>query len=502
MALKSIKTKRGFFGIQSDTFEPVRKVTIAGVDISDDIVDCNFKLPNQSSAGTINLKINNKDGKYTRDFAFGDIIKLYVDYADGSYQLWEYRLYKPTYSLTNGFMLNIFGMDYSADAHGPKIFRQDSSAIEIKTIIEELIAEYLPNHSQDYTSIATTGTTKMPEWNGVSVFDCFKEMLGDLSNNYFIYCDINKKWHLFEKGSQINQTAGIIYGVNMIDCNVNDGDLSKMFFREIVNGKQDNGLPHIYTANNQTLEDSYIRRDKIISDTTLQNTTEVKNKADSLLSIDTSTEKSGSVSCVGLHTLSPGDSIPIICPICNIMTTVNLVDVTHTFNSGGFRTTVSFQEAEKGVASILAERIKKEDDINRIDNPFGMRYSEVYTITGDTIAGYTDIVSYDNTTIWDSAFMQKLDTAEGWAIFKTINSDITINGFTVKIAGENLQSEEGEQWIKVLVSCDNGSNWVEASATNDTEHTLDSAYKGNQIKIKIIVNSLSVRIRGVSVLWK
>jgi hypothetical protein len=505
MPVGTLGKKPGIIIIPLKQYTPVKQVIINGVDVSEDAISSRVDLGVTTATSAVNIILDNNDGKYTKEFAIGNIIKCYADFTSGTTKIFEGRLYTPTYNLdlARGHIFNILGKCYGADTLNIIVTKQYTTDTAISTIFIELLDEYMRvapfNHSSDNSNIATISTTAKPTWNGVSLWKCFQDLVLATQDTYHFYCDFDKIWHLFEKGTRIDSTEAIIYGDNLVGLGVTDGDLNNLFNKEIVYGQEIETIPIMKVkedTSNQTLYG--VIRAKVITDNNLTTTDELNIKAINLLAVDTTLEQSGSAEVYGLPLLKPGYQILIVDMYCNVSTMKDIINVTHTIDSGGFRTHVQFEEEEKGVVQLFKSSIQREQESANIKNKYAMENSHIVAFDGDNIADYS--TDFSDTTVWDSNLMLSLGKSTGYIITNMHTADKNVTAFTVIVVGSNLASDEGESWVDVEVSCDNGAVWDDVLTINDTLHTPSSS--GKKIKIKITITSLTTKIRAIGVLYK
>jgi len=511
MSVTKITRKQGVIVVPVDIFTPNFQITIGGTDVTDHAIDCDVSLATTDQVNSISLVLDNDEGRYTGDFNAMDIVKVYLDYTDASTKIFEGRLDTPAYSMTaqSGFTIEINGRGYGADALSINVTEKYSESKLIKTVFEEMIAKYLPHHSQDFSNIENIDVYYKPDWYERPLWQCFQDLMEANSNNSDFNCDFDKKWHMFTKGSRICTSEAMIYKDNMISCRIVDGDLTNYYNRYKVYGRDIEGIPQFRLVENvsqQSWTTGYGLREKNITDANLASIDQIKNKADALLDKGISMEKSGNATVIGMPNAKPGYMIWVLNHNCNIMSQLRMVTVDHHSSIRNVTTTVTFEELEKGLISFVKAREAVEQESVSVKNEFGMTDStEVMTFLSEDYGinyktpnedAYLEVM--EKTIVWDDNIILEAGESSGYVITKVITLDKTATECVLKVKGNNLESDEAETWMTYGVSFNNGINYETVSA--DKLHTI--AYPGTKVKIKIIFTSLTSRIKAIGLMYK
>lgn len=492
-------SRSGITFIPPKKMVPARKVLINNTDVSNKLILCTITPSVTEAVWSIDLTLDNGEGQYTKEFVKGDIIKAYIDYDSATTQLFEGRIDTINYILSGdqGYTCDIRGRGYGAEALDKNVNKQYDTATALSTIFKEVRNEYLPNHSTDDSQIDTISNTDTPAWSGVPVWQVFqdiivaaKEKTGD---TYHFYCDYNKIWHLFKEGDRISQTEAAVVEDNIVSMNVSD-DLTTVKNRIMIYGREINGIPVVETSENTDSQSLYWVKELSTSDSNLVTREQVKNKADALLSKYLTPEQKGSVRCVGLPNILPGQQIYIMNPYCDVMGLRTIVGITHTLTSNGFFTTLDFQETEKGLVHLFEERKKREQELSAIANRYGMEHTHIVDFSKIETSDLDEAV---RTIIWDDNLMLELEETSGYIVTEKHTANKNITKCVLKVSGQNLASDEGKDWVIGKVSVDNEASWEDL--TIDSLHTVIGTGKILKIKLKLI--SLTTKITAVGVLY-
>jgi len=493
--------------VPQETFKPNWIVTVNDIAVTNYLTSGVATLGCTEQVDTSTITLNNTNGRYTNLFNKGNIIKIYADYKSGTNQIYEGRMYTPIYILTQRtHELELFSRGYGADALGKKVNLQYDEADTIPNIFIYLRDTYLPNHSSDNIYIDQTITTEyLPSWNYKSLHECFRDLIGELQYDYSFRCDYNKKWHLFQQGSRICTKHSCAFGSNLINGRFTDGDMLNLKNKYYGYGQEKLGIPIMASKENLISQTEYgITIEDIIEDSNITSIDTLKTKLTNLLNKNTTLEQTGTITTDGLPYLNAGEMIPILYPFGNTMGHKKVVSLTHTLSPNQnpiFSTTITYNELEQGLVTLMKNRILNEQSTSNIRNKWNMKESFVITFEptvtepeGDT----TGLLTQHQTTMWDGYLMLSLSMSNGYVI--TINKEFEsiYTQFVFMIDGKNLNDEEGVTWTTYKVSFNNGYTWT--TCTPNLIYDIPENRRGKNVKIKIDLTSLTTKIKGVGVL--
>jgi len=491
-----------FINVPYTVRTPNRKVEIDGTDVSDDVISISVVpgMNNQVSSATILL--NNNNGKYTADFAKGDMVKVYMDYGSATKKIFEGPFYTPTYiTRANGNLFELHCKGYGYDAIKKKVNYESGTSDTISNLFKYLITNYLVNnygHSADFSNIATITTEYTPSWSRRTVLECMQDLIVATNNEYDFYCDDDKKWYLYEKGTKVS-TESAVYGNNIIYMRLIDGDLLKLNNRLSLYGETIDSIPRLKTDDDLTSQTQYGIFEDDIDDNNITTHTQMANKLTSELSIQTSLEQSGICTIVGAPDLLPGYYIYVMNPYCNCIGLRRVIEVTHNFTSSGFKTTMVIEEKERGTVYFIQKQVKEKTSKVPwgMENSYIMKYlTENYGDDTQTPDANAEINTMTQTVVWENRLMLELNTNSGNAVMNEIITTENISQYVVSISGSNLEGDDGSKWVTVDVNLGNG--WKRVN--KDT--IITPAFSSKNVNIRINMVSLTTKIKSVAFLWK
>jgi len=492
-----------FITIPNNVLHPVRKVTIDDVIVTDDIINITVEPGVTTDTSSCTLLLDNRNGKHTGEYSLNDIVKVYIDYNGATTKIFEGHLFVPIYTLSmSGYQMEIQSYGYGYDAIKKKVNYDPANQYTVKQLWEYLITTYLNTlygHSLDFSNIVAMNTPYSPSWSRKSIWDCFQELITVMGGGYDFYCDMDKVWHVFVKGSRTSNDA-VVYGDNLIDCRIIDGDLTALSNKVSVYGETIDGVARYRMFNSTASQTTYGVFESDVEDSDLTTETAINAKGASELSIKTSLEQKGNLRAVGIPNILPGYNIYIMNPYCNVMGLKRVVDVTHNYSASGFYTTIQFEEKEKGTVYLMQQQLKNKSSRSM----YGMNNSYIaqffttnYGENTQTPDANAELETMFQTVVWEDRLMLELNTETGYAITKTITIPDYMTQYVIVIKGSNLEGDDGNQWIRVDIKIGN-ANWKTVSK----ETIYDNILLSKNIKLKFTMISLTSKIKSIALLWK
>lgn len=505
MVIKNMVTKNTITFTPINWRTPNWNVTIDGTSVNY-LKNATVNLGLNTNVDTARLTLDNTEGRYTKEFDKGDIVKIYADFDSGTNQIFEGKIMTPTYRMIPEgkgaiFDFDIFCRGYGGDAIGRKVNYHPTESKMIYNIIKnDLLGSYLPNHSTDYSGIENITTKWQPDWNFMPLTQCLNAInIDKLENNYDFRCDFSKKWSFFTRGSKINGNEVLVYADNMIGLDATNGDLLQLKNRLFGSGDEVEGIPLIRMRENLASQELYGIVEDTVNNTNWATRDQISEGTAGILTKLTTLEQYGSGYGIGMPTLVPGEMLYIINPFCDVQGLRRIVSVEHTLQDGVFLTGIVFQELEKGLTKIMEDRIINEQLTSSVANKHTMEDSWVFRFEGDDDS---NLLTQTRTLVWDGNLMLDLKEVNGWARTIAHQTEKDVTGFSLYISGDNLDPTAGESaFVTYDVSFDEGNSW-EKGVSLDTEYSVPSGKTGKLAMIQINFNSLTTKIKAVGLHYK
>lgn len=467
---------RGFVWVPRPSYVVSGSVMINGAEYKSDTMSCTVVGVATESCGTCEIKIYNQYGVYTGLISKTDSIKIYADYEAGTTQIFDGYVRDINYGLDPYSILTIKGNDWAGEALMKTVNRQYTTAMTIDAIFKDLISSYLTGHTTTNVADLTSLGTFTPTFNNKTLLDCLKDLMALTDNNYCFYCDFNKDWHVFEKGSVFNLYEPIIYSRNLIRLSTED-TLSDIETKITLYGQDQEGFPMLVTVSDDP--DNVGTIHKVYKDTNVTTYDALVEKATEILN----SKKSGEIKVKqalvkGMISLRPGDTVYIFAPQQSIQGEMFVSQYTHDIKGGKtIRTTCTLQVQRKKVqnlATIIKDRIDDNQELLSISNESDLENSYNFTFNDNT-----NIETFTNTEVTGGKLQLTTGSSTGTAIITTRTTSSNVTEVELKYNGWNLGDSVFE------VSVDGGLNYQ--TVTNNTVTTI--TYSGNLLKLKITLNS-------------
>lgn len=469
-------------------------ITIDDEEIKTRVVS--IEVIRRCTVGTASAKIilANIDQQYSDKWSGGETIIIKADFVSGTTRIFEGHITNIKESFDRAPQLEINCNDYGIQSFNNPVYKKYDTATDIGTIADEIISEYLTTHTRGNIN-TSTGVTATPTWQGKDLWMCLKDLAVKYgNNNYDFYCDYDKDWHFFQKGTLehgIASKLAIVFGQNHRRTSLENPFLDKRNKITVIGATID-GVPLIATKKDQTDINTYWEMTEIIKDTNLITQTQVNNMATLQLANKTDVGRSGKVLADGLPGLLPGYKVMIFDPNNNMNGFFVISEIIHRINPN-FTTEVAVHEQiskEETMIDFMNTIIDSKQETLELDNEYGMENTYTFTFDDDTDLTHT------GTETKNSKLMLQPGNTTGTVItdMTTANEDITY--VVMKVNGTDIDASE------FFVSINNGLSY-EAVPVNE-RHTLDVT--GKHLKVKIILNTSTTaanpQIDSMSVMYK
>lgn len=431
--------------------------------------------------GQCKIELNNNDGTYS--YTGGETIEIYVDYSDASTLRWKGEVEKaePAFQ-EKGRTLKITGRHISARLLDITVTESYSDE-DVADILDDLVdgGDYTSDFSYAKTA---TGTTASINWENKPFWEC----VVDLCNlvQYDCYVDTSDAFQFAKKGSTINSTEAMVHG-NILEISGLGTDTVKVRNKIIVNGVDDDGTPIVYTAEDSSSQSAYQVKEKIITDTSINTAEDAKNRAVAELALLKETETAGEAVSMIMVDLNPGEKVWISYPMLNVHDTYRVVKFETNLYSSPPKTKVWINSVKK-IPSLFKNMMKRDLATEEIQNPQKMKFS--FNMTFDDTS---QISTSTNVETSEGVLKTTAGNNVGNMISVTTTADNNITSAYIVPKGNALSGNT----ILYYLSNNGGQSWEIVSSK--TLHTFTST--GNQLRVKIEMNSASVELDSISVMY-
>ena len=483
---------------------PTRKitgsVTIDGTAETDYVTG--FEVTNRVTTGMsqARVKLSNHTKRFSSKYSGGEEIQINADFVDGSAVLFKGRVIMPKPSFDRMPVLEVECNDYSVEVAKRRVTEKYTTATDIGQIAADLISEYAPNFTS--TNVNTsTGITATPIWQEKKLWECLKELAVYYGNNgYDFYCDGDKDWHFYAKGTRQVEDYSLVWGQNISRVKMDNTFIEKINRIKVI-GKSLNGQTLMATkedVTDQQKTNSWIMED-VIRDTNLTTISEVKNKASAILTARKNAGRNGTVfTKAGEIAIKAGYQTFISDPYNNLNAWYNISEVKHVLTGNGFTTEVKFYQyvpTDLSFTEVVSRSTKRDQEMMELDNEYGMTQS--FPMDFDDSSNIDSDLSDDNVISLNGRLVLGYGTVGKFvSISETAEADVT--ECVLQVNGANYEA------CIFSVSAKNGASGTWESVTPNSKHTFTNS--GKKLRVRIIMNDTDNRTNpsfsGVGLLYK
>lgn len=447
---------------------PKAKIIINTEDITSRIKESDFtsSLLNVG-ASTFKIKLVNVNGYYKGMFEPSDIVTFYcdnnIDPPTTSLFVGKIDFIEDEISNTGQYL--IINGRHISEIDMEKSISYSASDIDGATVLKDIIAKL-----SEFTTTNVTdpiNKTVTVNWSEKPFTDCVKDLCIRCDADCFV--DNNKDFHFFLKNTSPITTDAIHERDNLLWIRGFGRDVYKEKTQIRIYGKDDRGLPIIYT------EDMAGTRELVIKDTAIDTIEEAQSLAIMTKTDLTIESEEGKVYSRILLNARVGERIWISAPRQGINNHFRIALMKHKFDRDGLHTETTIEKTELGTSYLMKERIEKEIGLRDIPNPNEMRYS--YNLTFDDDTGLTH---YNTQTTQGRLHLQTGETT-GTCTSSVKTTDNNITYVELRIDGSDLTSSVFQ------CSVDGGINWQ--TLIKNILTTITNSGNSLRVRITLISNS-------------
>jgi len=458
------------------------KVEVNGENMTSRAIESEWIYPATKGIGTFRIVLANPFGQITGDFSVGDVVKFYADNTDATTLQFQGRIDHIQEQIgIQGQFLEINGRHRSYLLNESLICHSTTNEAT-STLLGDIIDKLPSGHGFTKTNISTTTDAMSVEWNYKPFWECVKEICKFAG--YDCYVDNDLDFNYFEANSISNSEEAIVEGDNLVKASDWGKDDYHEKTRITTLGKDDAGLPIIYTA---IIPGEAVIREVFLNDFSANTSDKVQNVAEGKLEEYTNRPVQARILSLGLETLKPGENISVVIPRQQIYGVYKIIQIKHKFGakSGGWRTECLIEEETIGVSQLLqkvSEQTRtsaKSDNINKMTGSFNFDFND-------------DLGTHSSTEITEGVLKTDGAGSGTWISGLRVLDD-DVDYFEMRAVGESLVG------VTYEISTDGGNNWQSASALK-TQYAC--APKGKNLNIRITLNSADTQIDSVVMLYK
>jgi len=464
------------------TYAPLYKLEIVRNDgTEDDITDYIYSAEIvdgvTDTIGNFEIEIDNSDESRTGIWTGNEVFNFYCDYAtSATTKRFRGRIEKVSYQ---DYKIKVIGRAESVKLLNVTV-TQSYEGEETSVVLKDLFDKYATDFT--YSNVNTSTTNVTFNWYQKPFWECVQDLCH--SAGFDAYIDSSLDCHYFESGTVDNSTEAVVHESNLIEVGDFANDYSLIKNRVIVYGAEIEDMPLFKTAEDSDSISENGVKELIIKDTNITTETQCQERADYELSLSKDPPLVGDVSSIGLATIQPGERIRISAPNSNLPPSFyKIISYKHKIE-GFMQTTLTIEKEPKKVYHVIKETISQGQKLTETPNPNEMRYSWLFDFNSDS-------GTHSSTEI-TGGVLKTDGSASGTWISDTnaIGENVTVVELRAK--GESLPG------TNYYVSSDGGITYQSISL--NTALTLSPP--GQNLKIKIELNSADTQIDAISLLYK
>lgn len=428
-------------------FKPRKKVTVTNGDTTEDITQ--YVLAGKwedillhLGIPSAELAILNFRGKFSNYFTETSEVKIFADNdATPTTLKFTGHVQKPALSFSKtGPFVNLFFDHKMSDPINKLKVTKNHDSKSTSFIIKDLVSSYLPGFT--VTNVVTTTDIQSFNWEDKSFIFCILDLVRN--SNYHVRIDNDLDFHLFEKGSILNQDEDVVFGNSLISFDHLGITTDRKVERTRFYGRDAEGL--LIIASSGSGDESLILRDF-----STRTNLEAENKAKEAQETYSTGLQEGIFRSRYIENISSGDKIPFLHNELKVNSDFICSKLRHTFNRLGFFTDVVIENPALDINEVIKERTILEAKLITARNPNDMDHSfnfvfddesQTSKITGLTIEnGSLVLASGFSTGTWQSSiktFSNNINTTE----LRIISNDSSSSTFEVCATGNDDDLEE------------------------------------------------------------
>jgi len=469
MPRDSTRREPGIIFIPQSRYRVTWKVEVNGTDVTEYVL----ALDVEHSIGrlaTCNLTLSNPYGKWLNYWDGGETVVVHAEYGTGTptNKIFSGKIDNPYFTFGRDGYKMVIEARQTPEVADKKIVTQFDSkniADAIKAIIDDDYSSILT-----YNNVEATTETYTGNFQHTSGIDALNALAVAASMD--LYIDTDNDVHLFVRDSNQKTDDYVAFNNNLKGVSKYGKDTSNIFNRVTVYGKEDQNVILLKTEEDTASQSDLWVKDLIVSANSLETMTDVQEKTNVGLTNGTNVEEDGSVTILGMPTISPGDSVMMQIPFCGIEGYKNVRGFTHSINTSGFNTSLQITDTQDDVSEIFRERIDAEERLSVYSNLNDMRDSYTIFFNEDPAA-----VTLNNVEIVDKSVKLESGKSNGTCSASILNTDNLVTQCELRI----ITNFPNQELCIFEVSNDGGTTYEYISP--GTLHTFSST--GSRLTYRI-----------------
>src|SRR3990167_4477175 len=268
----------GFIWLPQTSY-PIYKLTVEKDGVEEDITSLAPMIEIEDGIneiiGRFSFEIYNFNNKHTGKWTGMEIVRFYADRASSATTLrFRGRIEKLSYTRDK---LRAVGRSESLNFMNRTI-SQDYNNIECSQILSSLVTTYRPDTSFTTSNINASATNLTVSWINKPFWDAVNEL--SIASGFDVYLDANKDFHFFKSGTVDNNNEAIVHDQNLIEVKEFADDINLVTNKIVIYGANLDGIPILYTSEDDNSQSLYGIREQIINDSNMLSKVQAQEFAD------------------------------------------------------------------------------------------------------------------------------------------------------------------------------------------------------------------------------
>lgn len=492
--------------------------SIAGIDITDSILDASFPHGLIEEELICEIELDNSSEEFTNRFKSRDTIQFKMDFADGSTVQFEGEVEEIKSKIVGGFpSLGIKGAHFTSLLLDVMV-TEDFINATVPDIRKSLINDYFTGQSN--FSIKSSTETLKPEDGGLGkpgniiepgfttqnvsddvvtteystldikfvnkpLLDCLIEL--NIQGEEDTYIDFNKDFHAFKKEKNLNDNVAVVDD-DFISLRGLGTDSAEVRNKVIVYGESGQ-LPVIRTSEDNDSQETFRTKEKVITDTTIESETQANTVAIAEKNELKNPRTQGIADTLFMVGLRPGDMVYVISPPHNIHARFRVVKFVFRVPS---ETMEIFFNQERSIPKLFKDRIRKDLSQEVIVNPNRMSNSYNFGSTSGFNQNNIDGAASNDIQVVGGNLQMQGSVEFANMVSITSNTPRTVNSAEVRVIGETLTG------TRYYINAEGTNTWQQVTLDTDTGVTTP----GKKLRLRIEFTTTTARIPSAVILYK
>jgi hypothetical protein len=415
-----------------------RTFKLNGTDITTDVIEAEISRVATTSVGTFKAVLNNNDGAY-EGVDGNETFEFFADFVDGTTRKFHGKVERAVKSTTEGHNITLEGVHISHPILDTMVTVSHSGA-SASDVVKSLIDSM---SGFTYDNVEDVDVEISVNWTNKPIIDCLIDVCIIADCDYYV--DDDGDFHFFVKGSKLNTSdaaVGTTEG-NLIQFDSFGVNIADVKNKVTAYGEDNEGLTIIATSEDSESQNKNEVREHRIYDTSMDTYEEAVARASAHIVQNKDPNTTGTTQTLWLLNINPGEKMWVSVPEREIHDKYIIRKINYFYPS--HNCTCEIYKETKGIAQIFKDNMQKGMAIEKIINPFDMRYSYNFTFDNDTNLAHAGTYTSDGSLLGAGTCTSSSRETTNNVVkvqLKVIGQDVGVSTFEVSV-------DDGDTWETV-----------------------------------------------------